>query len=300
MGAVLQEKQYELDGRVVFGLGADIEVFDDGWTPGGVNLDDQDAKLASRNGTRFGKTRRRGETWAFRLFTNAEEEVAGWESLRALAAVWKNPAYADETGVYVPLRYRLAGEDRIVFGQPRRWTPAPTNLSLGGRIDIVADFLTVDDIVYSDSLYSLPVTIAPPLDPDAGLIVPFIAPFTSTSGSADREFTVTIGGDRPTPIVARFEAPQGLADARVQVPGVFDVRLLDPIAAGDTVTVDARPWVTAATRANGAGVALSPRITRLSQMWLPPGSHQVVFTGTDTTSSASVTLEWRDAFSSPR
>lgn len=295
--ATLLEKQFELDGRVTFGFGLPVAVPEDGWSPGEAPVTSQDIKHPTRDGVRFGKDLRGSATWAFKLFTNQATEAAGWDALGDVAEVWNDPEIRGESGRVAPLRYRLAGRDCILYGRPRRWSPAPNNLSLGGRIDIVADFATVDDLVYEDQLQSVPIDIAPSVDRTAGLIVPFIAPFNSTARSSVRSSSIVIGGRRPTPITLRFEGP--VSGARVSVGG-WTAALVDPVAANDPVTLDGRPWVTSATKQSGGGVRLSARVTRLSKMWLPPGRHDITFTGDDPTNTAKVTVSWRNALASLR
>lgn len=306
----LGEKQYELDG-VLFGLGCPIEVMENGWTPGGADIQNGDTNRAGGDGIRFGKDRTRSATWGFELFTNAEDEEGAWDSIGELGTAWGADDIRTESGPVMPLRYRVAGRAKRVYGRPRRWTATPNNLSLGGRIDVVADFATVDHRVYDDELKELSVPIAPPAPVDAGVIPPFIPPIGMRQASSPRLDSMTVGGTVPTPLIVRVDGP--VASARVQVGinqaqsdgtqkriGLIDVRLVDPVAYDDPVTIDAQPWVVAATKRSGGGVRLNPRITRISKMWVPPGKHDVIFTGVDATAQAAVTLTWRNASRTPR
>lgn len=306
----LGEKQYELGG-VVFGLGCPIEVKEDGWTPGAADIQNGDTNRAGGDGIRFGKDRTRSATWGFDLFANAEDEETAWDSVGELGTTWGADDIRAQSGEVMPLRYRVAGRTRRVYGRPRRWTATPNNLSLAGRIDVVADFSTVDHLVYDDELMSKTVPIAPPRPLNAGIIPPFIPPFGTRQGSSTRTDGIVVGGTVPTPINVEVAGP--VAGARVQIGinktlpdgtkkriGLIDVRLVDPVAYDDPVTIDARPWVVAATKKSGGGVRLNPRITRISKMWVPPGQHDVTFTGVDATAKAAVTLTWRNASRTPR
>jgi len=292
----LQEKQYEIGG-VTFGLDCPVEVKADGWVPGTATLRTQDIDNPTGDGVRPGKDFKGAATWGFSLYTNARTEKEAWASVAALAAAWDNEDVRLTSGAVVPLRYRVAGETRVVYGRPRRWTATVNNTSMQGRIEIEADFIVVDPTVYSDTMRTHIIPIAVPLELDAGLDVPFIPPFTTSAGASVRESAVRIGGELPTPIIVTFNGP--VADAAVRIGG-WTAALPDPVAADNPVTVDARPWVRAATAASGGGVKVSPRVTRISKMWLPPGIHEVIFTGDDITSTASVLVSWREAYRTPR
>lgn len=291
--AELFEKQFELGG-VVFGAGAPVEIIS--WTPGTPAARTQDVDNPVGDGIRMGRDTRGSATWTFSMYTNAESEEEAWETLAALAAAWDADEVRQEAGEVVPLRYCLAGQTRVIYGRPRRWSIVPTNMSLSGRIDIEADFATVDHRIYDDVLHTLPVTLTPPLEVDAGFLVPFTPPFTTSAGSSQRESQVTIGGTVPTPIMVTFSGGSNVA---VRIGG-WTAALVDPVLTTDPVTVDGRPWVRAATYMSGASARVSPRVTKISKMWLPPGTHEVVFTGTDPAGSASVLVSWRNANRTPR
>ncbi len=292
--ADLQEKQFQL-GDVVFGWGCSVEIMD--WTPGSAPTRTQDVDNPTGDGVRMGKDFKGSTSWAFGLYTNGETEDEAWAALSDLAAAWDADDVRTDPGAVMPLRFRVAGQNRRVYGRPRRWTASPTNLSLGGRIDIEADFATVDHLVYDDEMKTQIVTIAPPLELDAGLEVPFIPPFVTSAGASRRETSIEIGGSVPTPIILTFTGP--VEGAQVQI-GDWTAALIDPVQHDNPVTIDARPWVRAATLQNGGGVRVSPRVTRISKMWLPPGHHNVVFTGVDPTGTASVLVSWHDAYRTPR
>jgi len=292
----LQEKQYEIGG-VVFGLNCPIEVKSNGWVPGTAALRTQDADQPTGDGVRMGKDFKGAATWSFSLFTNQENETEAWAALSQLAAAWDNEEIRTTSGAVVPLRYRVAGQTRVVYGRPRRWTASPTNDSMQGKIEIECDFLVADPTVYSDTMRTLIVPVAVPLELDAGLEVPFIPPFTTSAGASVRESSVRIGGEMPTPITLTFYGPIDNATVRI---GGWTAALQDPVSIDDPVTIDARPWIRAATTESGGGVRVSPRVTRISKMWLPPGIHEVIFTGEDITSTASVLVSWREAYRTPR
>lgn len=311
--AELTEKQFELKG-VVFGWGCPVDVHSGGWNPGGKNVRNRDVEHPTRDGMRPGRDLAGSQTHAFSLFANQENEHDAWAAVEQLQYAWDADDERMTAGEVLALRYNIAGQTRRVYGRPRRWTPSSTETGVTGRIDIEADFVTVDQIVYEDELQSETFPIAPPTDVTAGMIPPVIMPFTSSAGVSTTIYDIAVGGTRSTPVWITFEADYGLADASIRItektkptgaPESYQLTdwtaaLRDPVLAGDPVTIDARPWITAATKSSGGGARVNPRVTRIHQMWLPPGEHAVAFTGNDPTGTATATVSWRNARRSPR
>lgn len=298
----VEEKQFELGG-VTFGLGCDVELTADGWQPGSTSMRSNDVDVAGASGRRFGRSIPGGATWGFSLYTDQDSEEEAWRALSDLKAAWES--LADPTGIVESesvtfLRYQIAGKTRRVYGQPRRFDKVVSNLSLSGRIDLEADFELAFPLYLDDTEHSQTFGILAPPDPTAGVIVPVIVPFTSSSGTGERVGSIKIGGEVPTPVIVEFIAGTGnLFDAQVTV-GTGVVALRDTVFTTEKVIADPRPWVRSVSTASGGAVAVDARVTRLAKMWLPPGEHRVVFTGEDATSSASAVIRWHDAYRSER
>jgi len=304
MDPVLAEKQYELGG-VVFGLGCPVAVKEDGFAPGSPALRTADKERPVSDGIRVGRTRLGAATWGFTLFTtaqgdggDADPEIEAWDAVSELADAWAGDEVRDQPETVMPLRYRIAGQTRRVYGQPRRWQPTTNNLSLYGRIDVVADFTVVDPLIYDDELQTQEVAVAPPQDTSGGLRVPFRPPARLRRGAGTRQSRILIGGTKPTPISLTFNGPLG-AGAKV-VTSQWTAQLEEPVASDDPVTIDASPWARSVTKRSGGGVRVAPRITRISKMLLPPGFHDITFIGADPSGAASVTVAWRNARRSVR
>lgn len=295
--ADLLEKQYELNG-VRFGTNSPVEILADGWTVGAPALRIQDVDNPTGDGVRFGRDYKGSATWGFSMYSNAQNEEQAWDYVRPLATAWDAEEARLNSGAVVPLRYRMSGQHRRIYGRPRRWSATYGNTLMGGRIDIEADFATVDDRVYADEAKSAALTLRPPVDPTVGVIAPFLAPFVSGPGASVRESSVVIGGEVPTPIWLTFIGE--IDDAFVRAGDYWTAALTDRVVDGNPVTIDARPWVRAATQSTGGGVKVNPRITRISKMLLPPGTHDLTFTGTDRIGNATVLVSWRDAYKTPR
>lgn len=293
----LAEKQFELGG-VAFGRGCPVEI--ESWTPGSASIRTSDAENPQGDGIRFGRDFRGASEWSWSLFSNGETEEEAWEFLHPLAGEWNDDAIRADSEIVVPLRYTLAGQTKRVYGRPRRWTEIPTNISLSGAVQVEADFTLAHHLVYDDTEKSLNLSILPPLDPEAGVIVPFIAPFDSAASASERQSAIRVGGTRPTPITVKFVAgTNDLFDASVTI-GDWTVALESPVDINDPVIADGRPWINSVATQSGGTVRVSPRVTRTSKMWLPPGDHQVVFRGNDPSSTASVVISWHDALDTLR
>jgi hypothetical protein len=296
--ADLSEKQFDLDG-LIFGLeSAGVEVESEGFTPGAPDLQTQDSPLPGADGVRFGKDSKGGATWGFSGFTNGKNETDGWRIFAEFAAAWDAKKVRETSRSAIPLRYSIAGQTRRVYGRPRRLTPIVNNLSLSGRIGIEADFYVSYPYYFDDVEQSISFSIGTPLDPAAGVIPPFIPPVITAAGATSASHEVWIQGDVPTPLVIKITGP--VEDPLVVAGDFFKAQVNGAVEKNNPVTFDARPWSRSATTKSGGSVPVSPRVTQLSRMWLPPGRHEITFTGNDITSTATLSVSWRNANSSPR
>jgi hypothetical protein len=296
----LGEKQYELGG-VSFGLGLPIAVNGEGWQPGSATSRNQDLSLPSSDGIRFGKDYKAESVWAFSMHSDEMNEVDAWASVAELSKAWDAKETRLTSGAVLPLRYRVAGVTRRIYGRPRRWSIVPNNLSMSGRIDIEADFTAAHPLFFDDEEQTRTLNVGSAIEADSGFTVPFTPPWSSSPGNLESQSTITVGGEEDTPLVLKLTANGApLNNPIVSVAGIFTVAINDTIEPGNPVTIDARPWARSITTAAGGGVEVSPRVTRLSKAWLPPGSHDVIFSGEDITSTATLLISWRGAYSSPR
>lgn len=295
--ADLYDGQFELDG-VTFGLDCPVWVTDDGFKPQTAELIGGSRKIAGGDGVRFGRRRRGSATWSFKLFTNDEEGATALASYAALGRAWPSEDVRLSLGEVSALRYALGGRTRVIFGQGGRWTPVVGNELFGGHLGAAADFETVDHLHYGDEVFSEAIPIGASSG-GGGFEVPFTPPFTTLGTNGPRAGQITIGGDSPTPVWITFAAGSGatLVDPKVTVVGGWTAEVLDTVYSGDPVTVDARVWRRSATRASGGAVLVNPRVTKISKMYLEPGTYNLNFTGTDSTATAVATVNWRNAYS---
>lgn len=293
----MDEKQFSLAG-VTFGLGTDIGMIENGWQPGSPELRVNHVNSPGASGRRFSREFLGATTWGFSLYTNVGNEEEAWERVATLRDAWRSlgdEADVVDSEVVLPLTYRIAGQDRMVYGRPQAFDIVVDNTSLSGRIAIEANFELAYPIYFDADERSFTLSILPPLNLEAGVIIPAIVPFVSSSSESSRSTSIVVGGDRPTPVVIELHAGTGpLDNARVEING-NPIQLTDPVHPNDPVIIDPRPWARSVATLSGGAVGVDARVSRLSKLWLPPGTHEIVLTGTDPTSSASTVIRWNNA-----
>lgn len=291
--ADLRDHQWELGG-VVFGQGAsigheaDVAPASYSWRTQTVASPVSDAKI-------FGRDRIEPGSWAFQLFTDADDEASALAELSRIAKVWRGDAVRHLPGEVMELRYRLAGRERVVFGRPRRFDAPLDNRLLSGYIPITCDFETTSELFFGPHEESYPIRAAAPTT--SGFIFPMVFPYSTDVELASRPYSFNVTGDLPTPGIFDFIGPS--RDPFIEIDGSMRIQLTGTIPFGVTVTVDARPWVMSIYRADGAGVSglLDPR-TRLPRLTLTPGNHVATYGGYDETGASSGAVRWRPAYPS--
>lgn len=309
MPAALEEYQFELE-DVVFGLDGSMSTVEGSFSPGRPELRTKDTVIEGGDGARPGRDHYGVSTWAWKLFADGQSSAEALQFLAELQAVWPTEEIRLQPNAVVPLRYNLGERTRRVYGRPRRFESTPTNGLISGTIGVACDFSVFDYRYYDDVEQGATVDISPTVR-DSGVLVPFIPPFTSRRRAGPRTTSIQVGGDVPTPVVVVFEGP--VLGPRVKVSGKLKPTPQYPdgepwngwvaeipslVASNDPVTIDARPWARTVTKKSGGGVRTSPRVTRIQSMLLPPGQHDIAFTGEDATGESSVTVKWRDAYRS--
>jgi hypothetical protein len=235
----------------------------------------------------FGRDEPVPPTWRFRFRTRVQGGEAGAQAKVAqLVAAFRPDNLAP--GEDVPLRYLLAGRWRRVYGRPQRVVAPSTDVLVQqGRADVPATFQLTEALHFDDAEQSVSLTSIPPTV--GGLVAPIVAPITTAKNSEVAADSITVGGDTETPLRVVFRGP--ITDPWMTVGGIR-IALSGRIAAGQTVTVDARARTV--LRQDGASVAgMLSRTARMGQLRLPPGAHAVRYGGTGT---ARATVAWRNAW----
>jgi hypothetical protein len=296
----LDEMQFEIlpnegsTSGVGFGIYLDVSVDDGGFDPGENEWVVQDTVNEKRGSTNFGRDTLLGPTWTWAMHVNRDDVAPALETLGLLRAAWSASDIVQTPGKMAIIRYRVGGRDRRVYGRPRRWASPPNNLILNGRVPITATFKTVDAMHYEDLLST--TTIPFSLTSDGGFEFPVVFP-AATLPSGQREGQISVGGDSKTYPVIRFNGP--ITNPYLQCDNLWKVKLNMGILAGSWVEIDTRPWKLSVLR-NGlySEAGKIERRTRLENLYLTPGLHDLAFGGESPEGTATATVSWRGAFAS--
>lgn len=285
----LVDFQFELGG-VVFGKGQPVRVrtLDTGTST--TRNQDHDGPGDYRW---FGRDWITPADWVFELHTRTDGgPAAALQAASELGSVWDAVATRGTPGAVLPLRYRMAGRVRRVYGRPRRWSAPPARTIHAGYLPIVADFARSDGNHYDDTERSVSSDLTGSTNP-LGISSPVRSPFAATFGNWTAPTrTAVVGGDRATWPIIEF---RGGVNPWAEVAG-WRCRVLASLNWDEVVTVDTRPWVRSSTL-NGSYAPLD-RGSRLQEMQLPPGNWPVRYGNDSSVGAPSVTVRWRNAWSS--
>lgn len=263
-------------------------------TPDVVSTERQ---LPRSDGIRFGRDYRGGRTITFTMQVLGDNGVQGFRTLDELHAAWLGDSIRQLPGSVQTLRIRTGGRTRRVYGRSRRFSPVSKRIASTGWAPVVADFKTVDHLFYDDVERTNTVSIIP--TPGGGLLAPLSEPL-STLAVSYAPGEILVGGTVPTWPVFVIRGPIALPTVDVVGQVRYRVTLGTTLAYDEFVVIDPRPW-TRGVRKNGriniAG-ALTPASPRLSGVQLYPGLHEIILSGLDETGTSSLTVAWRDTYTS--
>jgi hypothetical protein len=263
-----------------------------GFDPGVAGWRTQDQPYPQGDGLMFGRDFLDGPTWAWSLGTNQIDVTSALATLAEFKTIWRADATRREPGAVLPLRYRLDGRVRRVYGRPRRLAHPPQNAILTGWIPITCDFVCADDRTYADVTASASLGVTP--SSQGGLTTPLVDPLTTVEPGAQSFGEFHSDGDASTWPVITFTGP--VANPYVLIDGMR-CGIRNWLPADKTVTIDSAPWARTALDelGNSFGGRLD-RFTYLDRMELRPGDHSFIFGGASTTWAATATVEWRSAY----
>jgi hypothetical protein len=293
----LEEMQFEFlptaeaESGIVFGIGADISVDEDGFAPGGLEWFTQDGENPLNGSTSFGEDHLLGPTWNWQAHVNRHSTTSAVETLGRLGSAWRAALVRDMPGEVCAIRYRLAHRDRRIFGRPRRCEYSLNNLILNGYTPVAMDFKAADANIYDDLESS--VTVGLSSESQGGFIFPVVFPVTTLpSGIAD--LPAEVGGDVETYPIIRFNG--GVTDPALDTDS-WGVSLKLTIEEGDFVEIDTRPWVQTVLLNGSESVAgaLGSR-QWLSEMVLEPGVHEMRYRGSGSVGNSTCEVRWRSAW----
>lgn len=291
--ADLSERQYELGG-VVFGDLTPIQ--SDDIELGEADARDGDRANPGQDGGQFGIDYRDGRTLSFELWTDTTTAQDARAALAALQRQWSADTVRLTPRAVTPLRFRMPGSDTVVvYGRPRRFTPAGQRTRDQGVIDLVATFRTADRLFYADTEQSISLDLV--ASGGGGISWPVAWPIAWAS-SGQRQDTVVNAGDAPTWPIITINGP--VAQPSVELVGTGrSLRLDTTIASDQALTIDTRPWARTILRGDGASFAGAARGAALADFQLPVGETVIAYRGTDLSGQSTCTITWRDATETP-
>lgn len=288
---VLEEMQFDLDGYV-FGNGMPVFTDAEGFDPGDPDKITQDGVNPITGARVFGRDMQGAGSWTWACWLNTTDVEGALAAAAAMGAKWRDEKWHIAENVAM-LRYRVGGRTRCVFGKPRRFSFKPGNALLQGNLPPMASFDLSDAKHYDDIESFVDLAILPPIT--GGFEVPFEAPLLIELAAGDQpQGSIDVGGDTTTSMVITFYGP--LTNGRVSVGTKFTAGFDGTLGAGQSITIDGRPWSLSVTRTGGANVVLS-RDTRINRALVGPGQYQATLRGSDETGTARCRVRWRNAHS---
>lgn len=219
--------------------------------------------------------------------TRAEADLVTREFMRA----WRRDLSA-APGVLTPLLVQAGDTARLVYGRAGRVSPPVPDsvLMRQGLVEIICEFRVMDPVVYDLSQTGLTISVVP--RSLGGIIAPVVTPVTTTMTSGVEYRMLDVPGDAPAPLRITFHGPA--TDPVVRLGGV-EIGIAGTLLYDEDIVVDGRSRTVELSTGAPAAHRLS-RASRLDQLTVPPGTHEVAFSATDRTGTARVTVEASPAY----
>lgn len=289
-GAALNDLQYEL-GDTIFGRDTSYQVEQVQF--GQPNIRTQDVDRARADSRRFGRDYKSGRTITFDMHVLVDPSLS-LDALDTLWAQWTGDDIRTTPGATTTLRWSRGGRTRRVYGRPREFLPV-TGTDKRGWVPVTATFATRGPYFYDDTEQSIIVDFAPPTG--SGFTAPFTSPITFTGENPSQgSFTIDSPSPLQTPITLRIDGP--IIDPRIVIDNDLVIELSVDIASDDYALVDPIDMTIISKFGQNWAGKLTPESTYLSDLYVGPGQHVAVLTGTDSTATSSITVSWRTVHAS--
>lgn len=205
------------------------------------------------------------------------------DALDLFESTWRHPKWRNQFGAYAVLRSNMKGRTRRCYGRPRRFAATEDGLAKKGMVSFLCDFTSMDGRWYDD----VPSSVITPVAGAAG---------------GTRSATVTVGGTLDAWTVVTLSAGSADLVNPTIVLGPLSMHLPLTIAAGQTLTIDPRPWrrqfVWNNNPATPTGNVTPTGATALLRDWhLPQGLHIATLTADTLAANAQVRVEWANTWS---
>lgn len=247
-----------------------------------------DVEYPLRDGSRPGREFLDAGDLTFTLITGPH--LRGYtttvDTVKAALAVWRSTRDAAPGEVFPLLLEYGDGRRRIYYGRPRRASsPDFDRFADQGHMTLVLQFRVLDPFEYDVTQTGLTISVVP--RSLGGIIAPIVTPVTTTMTSGVEYRMLDVLGDAPAPLRITFHGPA--TDPVVRLGGV-EIGIAGTLLYDEDIVVDGRARTVELSTGAPAAHRLS-RTSRLDQLTVPPGTHEVAFSATDRTGTARVTVE---------
>jgi hypothetical protein len=224
------------------------------------------------------------------------------DGLAMLRQVWRADSIRMKPSRVAWLEHMVAGRRRRLYGRPRKFEVAHSRLLKQGYVPVVAEFTALDDRFYDSYESSVEMWdywtggyYPRPGRPWGGGTPPF--------ASSMKRVSLNVEGHVPTYPWIVIHGP--CKNPKVTISGLWSAQLAMTIPAGDTVTIDARPWMRTVLWDKGSSTAsVADKLTRssgrLGAMALPPGYWTATLSYTRSSTKYAegprVQIIWREAY----
>lgn len=265
-----------------------------------VDLGDAEVRAADverqgGDGLQMGRDFRGGRTLTFELGIDATP-ASVHDLMDELAAAWDAGAIRDDPGAVAELRCAYRGQERVVYGRPRRLA-LDGREHIWGRAEAIADFRAVDHRFYD--VHEQQVSTGLVAATGGGVTSPLASPL-ATTGQTDRSTVMDVSSPYPVWPVVTITGP--VIDPEVEILGVWRIKVRTALAYDETLTIDTRPWrpriVTDPGGRNTRGSATRDSVP-LTRASVPRGRHEVAFRGRADTGAPGLSIRWQNAHAAP-
>lgn len=262
---------------------------------GAADMNNNDTNAPRSDGVIFGRDYRGGRTITFEgNVITLPGPTTALDALEQLEAAWDPEEVRTQPGDVAVLRMRRGGRIRRVYGRPRRFR-STSRMTSHGWIPFVCDFETIDSRFYGDEEVVESISLIPA--ELGGLVGPLQGPIIATM-PGDGEGIITIRGTKPSWLVVRLNG--AIINPGIELVGYWKYTMPMTLLHDQWALIDPTPWSRQVRRQDGANLSgvFTADSVRLSAMRIPPGTHQVLLTGTDPSHTATAQLFWHDVYSS--
>ncbi|RBP66443.1 hypothetical protein DFO66_103393 [Brevibacterium sanguinis] len=254
----------------------------------------QDVDRPGGDGRIFGRDYANPGTVIITAHSTAGTAAEARENLRGLAAAWRWSEHRDDPGAYTYLKLVLEGVEGVIYGRPRKFTPelGTAGYRAGGQ-GATLEFVPLTDLIFDLNGFSNNIHISILPNQSLGLEFPAIAPFFFEGEQTQRQGQIVNDSLVPVPFRVAFHGPV-IDPAVTSTVGGWEIGLETTIPYDQTIIVDT--LANTVTRESD-GASFADTLTYQSDLSarLAPGAQEVVFSGRDSTNTASVDVSWSDA-----